>query len=223
MDRLASDTTHRSLLERLTAGKSIARFPFARLCSRLAECASLTRAYLRFDRLVSLEIAYLWFKGESIFPLVRLVLPVQDVNRRVYNVKETRIAKLFAGVLSVPESRFGMCQYQDKARVGKAAGDFGEAAKMSLEGRTTVPDPRPPLSPSPTLEEVNGLLTDLCHAESDADQRAIVLRMVRSFTPVEHKWLLRIILKDLKVRIRYESFLGQFHEVGLARSGYLLA
>lgn len=141
------------------------------------------------------------------------LLASQDVNRRTYNVKENRIAKLFAGVLKVPTSSFGMTQFKARSQVGEAAGDFGAAAERSLQGRTRVPDPRPPGSPGPTIAQVNAMLDRLAAAEGDLAQRAVVLELLQQLTPREHKWLLRIVLKDLKARIRHESFLSEFHEV----------
>ena len=137
----------------------------------------------------------------------------QDVNRRTYNVKENRIAKLFAGVLKVPTASFGMTQYKARSQVGEAAGDFGAAAERSLQGRTRVQDPRPAGSPGPTISQVNAMLDRLAAAEGDLAQRAVVLELLQQLTPREHKWLLRIVLKDLKARIRHESFLSEFHEV----------
>jgi len=128
-------------------------------------------------------------------------------------MKESRIAKVYASVLNVPAATFGMTQFKAKAQVGKAAGDFGAAAEVSLIGRTSVGDPRPPLNRGPTLADVNRTLDRLATADGDTEQRAAILHMIQTYTPLEHKWLLRIVLKDLKARIRHEAMLAHFHEV----------
>ncbi|KAA0169289.1 hypothetical protein FNF28_02243 [Cafeteria roenbergensis] len=214
MHRLSVTPSYMRTLEAVTHGKKIEDLPFSRLCDRLTKCstdASL-RPGTRFDALVPRDLAYLWYTGQSLFPLFRLIMPLQDVNRRTYNVKENRIAKLFAGVLKVPTSSFGMTQYKARSQVGEAAGDFGAAAERSLQGRTRVQDPRPAGSPGPTISQVNAMLDRLAAAEGDLAQRAVVLELLQQLTPREHKWLLRIVLKDLKARIRHESFLSEFHE-----------
>jgi DNA ligase 4 len=136
---------------------------------------------------------------------------VQDSRRRTYNVKEARIAKLYAEVLKVEPSTFGMVVFKNKAVVGEAAGDFGMAAERALQDRTRVRDPRPKSDPGPTVGQVNDWLTELSLAENDAQQKAVILALVQSMTPMEQRWLLRVLLKDLKARIRHEGFFAEMH------------
>jgi hypothetical protein len=84
MHRLVHIPQCREYLEDVSRGKTIEGLPFAVLCRRLQVCASDTSIKGRFDRfnvLLTPDIGFLWHQGQSLFPLVRLLLPLQ-VSRR---------------------------------------------------------------------------------------------------------------------------------------------
>jgi DNA ligase-4 len=55
------------------------------------------------------------------------------------------------------------------------------------------------------------LLDDLCKATDNQAKKIILSKVFNSSTLLEHKWLLRIILKDLKIGIGHETILKNYH------------
>ena len=79
MHRLSATPSNMKTLGAITEGKKIEDLPFSRLCDRLTKCSTDAglRPGTRFDALVPRDLAYLWFTGQSLFPLFRLILPLQ--------------------------------------------------------------------------------------------------------------------------------------------------
>ena len=95
-------------------------------------------------------------------------------------------------------------------------GDFAEVAYGILRQR--LPDREPGPNPSSnewlTIAELNRKLDalELAHAERTKDrQRAIFAELVRRATPREHRWLVCVLLKDVRCGLNVKSVLDTFH------------
>jgi len=79
MNRMFADKELLSECKAEAGDSKLEDYRFSRLCKALTACSERSdlKAHQRFDVLVPKHIAFLWFTGQSLFPLVRLILPLQ--------------------------------------------------------------------------------------------------------------------------------------------------
>lgn len=150
---------------------------------------------------------------DSFFPAMRLLLPQLDRDRPAYGVKETTLAKLYIDVLALskdsPDAQRLLLYKAPK--VAKAeAGDFASVAYLVLRKR--CPD-----KGSLTIADVNRHLDELSNAhalrgaEGSRRTRDVLRTLLRRTSASEQKWLVRMILKDMKMRMSEQSILSCYH------------
>ena len=159
--------------------------------------------------------------GESLFPLLRLVLPAIDSERGKYGLKQAMVAKTYVQALHLDkssESASRLINWKDPSKaqgveVSKmVVGDFGLILQDVLKSRV-----RSDFSEA-KLRDVNELLDNLAHAVSQADKTAIIReRILNQFSAMEQKWLARIIFSDLKIGLKHETVLNFFYPTALKR------
>jgi DNA ligase-4 len=159
--------------------------------------------------------------GESLYPLLRLVLPTIDSERGKYGLKQAMVAKTYVQALHLDKSSEAasrLINWKDPSKaqgveVSKmVVGDFGVILEDVLKSRV-----RSEFSDA-TLRDVNELLDSLAQAISTADKTAIIRdRMLNQFSAVEQKWLARIIFSDLKIGLKHETVLNHFYPTALKR------
>ncbi|KAH8925427.1 ATP-dependent DNA ligase [Atractiella rhizophila] len=166
--------------------------------------------------------------GMNLYPVIRLLLPDKDRRRNTYGVKETVLAKLYCKALkldpdrnssgrrllqwraptfSKSRSRWNKDNEQKKINV---SGDFSLVAYEIIKANVT-PKKRGEL----TVDEVNEYLDLLASLTPDKKHEAIEI-FADTLTPTEQKWIIRIILKDLKISMRETTVLGIFHKDAIA-------
>jgi DNA ligase-4 len=162
-----------------------------------------------------------YIDGESIFPLLRLILPLNDTERAKYGLKQALIAKTYVAALHLnkdSEAAKRLLNWKDPTKsqgveIAKLiSGDFGLILEEVLKERIgTEPS-------STTLGEVNLILDDLANAVSSEEKMNIIKhRVLDKFNAAEQKWLARIIFQDLKVGLKHENVLGAFYPAALKR------
>lgn len=146
----------------------------------------------------------------DLYPILRLIFPDSDPARGAYGLKEHALGRLFADVLALPDGEtkrlLGWKDPNLQARHNCTVGDFPSVLISVIE-------PRMPSIPSNKLKicDVNELLTKL-YQSTDPDTRKEIFRdLVYKASPVEIKWLIRMILKDMKISISVESILRHLH------------
>ena len=63
-----------------------------------------------------------------------------------------------------------------------------------------------------SLNQVNSLLDNLAQGFDNDQKKAVLTKMVNSTTVNEQKWLIKVILKDLKIGIGHEVILRSYHK-----------
>jgi DNA ligase-4 len=66
-----------------------------------------------------------------------------------------------------------------------------------------------------TVGDVNELLNRLANASNDQERLRVFEVFKKSFCATEQKWLVRIIIRDLKIGVRHEGLLKEFHPKAL--------
>jgi len=170
-----------------------------------------------------------WFAGrpgESIYPLVRLLLPNLDKERRgQFGMKEKALARAYLIALNIdpdkPEGQ-ALLHFSDPLKVAAHfkknechSGDFGTILAHVLKNRAKAEPPRPVDESETiladkkkiTLAEVNELLNCLADGKGKKDDK-IDRKWIGMFTAKEHKWLARMIAGDLKIGVSEKNVLG---------------
>eukprot|EP00903_Cladosiphon_okamuranus_P009258 g8834.t1 len=152
---------------------------------------------------------------ESAFPLMRLILPELDNLRDKYGMKTVKIASLFAE-LNFP-SKSGpwydrLQKYTDPEKnpsPGDARwqvpGDFALTLEYVLTQKK-----RGVSETKWTIGDVNKALTDLAAAPNDSRRRQVLNRIRSECSPMNQKWIVRVILKNLKINMK-KSVLNKIH------------
>jgi DNA ligase-4 len=159
--------------------------------------------------------------GESLYPLLRLVLPTIDSERGKFGLKQAMVAKTYVQALHLDktsEAATRLINWKDPSKahgveISKmVVGDFGVILEDVLKQRV-----RSEFSTA-TLKDINELLDDLAHAVTTNDKTTIIReRILDHFTAMEQKWLARIIFNDLKIGLKHETVLNHFYPGALKR------
>ena len=146
--------------------------------------------------------------GNDIYPAFRLIMPDKDRDRPVYGLKEAAIAKLLVKVLKIDaKSEDALHMTQWKSIVGgnrnSTAGDFAGRCFEVLDKRNELEGPG-----KMTIAEVNSLLDKLAASQNDRDQLPIFEKFFNNMNSHELKWLIRIIVKQMKVGATEKTIFG---------------
>ena len=156
---------------------------------------------------------------QSVFPLLRLILPPNDNTRKKYGLKQAAVASTYIDALqlnptSVDAKRIKF--WKDPSKLSsdvakKTYAELGEVLQDVLSTRISVENS------TCTISDVNNILDELA-AKSGVDQTAIIRgKILNTFSPVEQKWLMRIVFQDLKIGLKYENVLKELHPQCLPR------
>ncbi|ORX53424.1 ATP-dependent DNA ligase [Piromyces finnis] len=185
---------------------------FSNFCSLLETLQKKTgRATKIFQKDIIQRYFNKWrLYGGSLFPVIRLLLPHIDKKRLNYRIKEKTLSKIYVNVLCLPpESPDGRTlinwRIPGKAKM-KTVGDFASVLYGVLLKRSTFTG-----KSVLTISDINEKLDQLNQAESFDQQKDCMRSFYTSLTPLEQKWIVRIILKDLKIGLTENSILNIYH------------
>ncbi|KAM7184329.1 hypothetical protein V8F33_013053 [Rhypophila sp. PSN 637] len=159
--------------------------------------------------------------GNDFYPAMRLILPDKDRDRGVYGLKESTLGKLLVKVIKIDKNSadgYALMHWKlpGNARPGGApgagnanqgtAGDFAGRCFEVLIKRQMLIKPG-----DMTIGEVNVELDRLAGASGEAEQLPIFEKFYQRMNAEEMMWLVRIILKDMRVGATERTFLGLWH------------
>lgn len=149
--------------------------------------------------------------GNDIYPAMRLILPDSDRDRSVYRLKEQTIAKLLIKLMKIsPKSEDGHSllnwKVPGKSASSRLAGDFAGRCYEALKKRPLKTE-----SGEMRVGEVNVLLDKLAGVGVEAEQMPIFQEFYRRMNPEEMQWLIRIILKQMKIGATERTMLNAWH------------
>lgn len=150
--------------------------------------------------------------GQSVFPLVRLLLPLYDTERQRYGLKQATVAKTYVDALQLnrtSQDAQRLLHWKDQSKLqkgnsnGAVGGDFCNILEDVLKSRVRQD------ASTATLGDINELLNKLTECFGEAGKVSFIReRVLTKFSAREQKWLMRIIFQDLKIGIKLESVLG---------------
>ncbi|KAL3495196.1 ATP dependent DNA ligase domain-containing protein [Aspergillus germanicus] len=149
--------------------------------------------------------------GDDIYPAFRLILPDKDRDRAMYGMKEKMIGKMLVKIMKIDknsEDGFNLLNWKlpGQAAASSMAGDFAGRCYDVLSKRPLRADVG-----SMLIEEVNEKLDQLSTASKEEQQLPILADFYRRMNPEELMWLIRIILRQMKVGATERTFFDVWH------------
>ncbi|KAI0497035.1 hypothetical protein KFK09_023363 [Dendrobium nobile] len=157
------------------------------------------------------------YTGRDYFSAIRLILPSLDRERGTYGLKESALAAALVDALAISkdsEDALRLINWRKGgARTGANVGNFALVAADVLFSPLFLILQRRQGSASGglTIREVNDALDQLSLREGRGDKAAVLSGLIKKTNAVEMKWILMIILKDLKLGISEKSIFHEFH------------
>ncbi|KAF0288749.1 DNA ligase 4 [Amphibalanus amphitrite] len=192
-----------------------ARVPFGdfcTLCERLAGAPSKPRRLEVWRRfLARYRPQVLPSGGDSAFTLLRLLLPDRDRERGSYGAKHHRLTELYTAALGLPRASAAgqqLLRYRADGGHQHGAGDFGETLQHVLLHRCPQQDS------GWSMQRIDDTLSRLAEMNRTNDRPGMqetMQQLVRTLSAREHKWLARIILKEMHLGLDANSLLREFH------------
>lgn len=182
---------------------------FTTLCSVLKTMEATSKSDKKLDLLFSANLRTQVGEGD-LYPLIRLVLP-QLERERTYMLKEKKIAKIYIQVLGLaPISKDAqrLEHFNDPKIVdSKSVGDFAAVLYEVVLYRSGTSKSKQ----KHTIRDVNELLDALVQADSNAARKKVFMKLATEYAAGEQKWIIRVVLKDLKIGLRHERVLKFIH------------
>ncbi|XP_061780188.1 DNA ligase 4 [Nerophis lumbriciformis] len=147
---------------------------------------------------------------DSFYPAMRLIVPSFERERMAYGIKESMLAKLYIDVLCLPKNgpeANKLLNYRAPTTSQGESGDFAGMAYFVLKKRCTGQGKL-------SLQEVNDFLDSVAINNASKKKDLVkksLLHLIQQSSALEQKWLIRIILKDMKLGISKETVLQVFH------------
>jgi DNA ligase-4 len=168
-------------------------------------CEQLSKTTKHDKRRELITRMFATWRGDK-FLLMRLLLPHLDKERQSYGMKESVLARMYVDLLTIAvtsEHARQLLQWK-RPSSGHASGDFAGVVEQALHSRLRS-------SSTLTVGDLNRALDDLARAVDRADKKAVLNRLLLNSTAREQKWIVRIILKELKLGVSEKTFLKAFH------------
>ncbi|KAK1992132.1 DNA ligase I [Colletotrichum falcatum] len=154
--------------------------------------------------------------GNDIYPAFRLIMPDKDRDRGNYGLKENAIGKLLVKLMKIDknsEDGYSLLHWKlpGNTAASRMAGDFAGRCFEVLSKRpmrTEVGDL--------TIAEVNELLDKLPASTGELENLEVFEVFYERMNSEELMWLIRIVLKQMKVGATERTFLDLWHPDGEA-------
>ncbi|KAK3196709.1 DNA ligase (ATP) [Lecanicillium sp. MT-2017a] len=152
--------------------------------------------------------------GSDFYPALRLILPDKDRDRGVYGLKENAIGKLLVKLMKIDknsEDGYNLLHWKlpGQTTASRLAGDFAGRCFEVISKRpmrTEVGDM--------TIAEVNEQLDKLAASAGEGENLRVFETFYNRMNAEEMMWLIRIVLKQMKVGATEKTFLYLWHPDG---------
>jgi DNA ligase-4 len=151
--------------------------------------------------------------GNDFYPAMRLIIPEKDRDRAMYGLKEKAIARVLIKLTKISKDSDDakhMLNWKLPGQLHKAsastAGDFAGRCYEVLSSRQL----RPEFSDM-SIGEVNNALDKLSQLGAEDEQVKIFQRFYRRMNAEEMTWLIRMILRQMKIGATEKTFLNIWH------------
>ncbi|KAH6976066.1 hypothetical protein BKA56DRAFT_75069 [Ilyonectria sp. MPI-CAGE-AT-0026] len=152
--------------------------------------------------------------GNDFYPALRLILPDKDRDRGVYGLKENAIGKLLVKLMKIDknsEDGYNLLHWKlpGQTVASRLAGDFAGRCFEVISKR-----PMRTEVGNMTIAEVNEQLDKLAASAGEAENLHVFQTFYNRMNAEELMWLVRIVLKQMKVGATEKTFLDLWHPDG---------
>lgn len=152
--------------------------------------------------------------GNDFYPALRLILPDKDRDRGVYGLKENAIGKLLVKLMKIDknsEDGYNLLHWKipGQTMAARLAGDFAGRCFEVISKRPMRTDPG-----DMTIAEVNEQLDKLAASGGEAENLRVFETFYNRMNAEELMWLIRIVLKQMKIGATERTFLYLWHPDG---------
>lgn len=155
------------------------------------------------------EIVSLWRQkcGKNIFPCFRLLLPESD-SARIFRLKEKKLALEILQILHIDrKSEDGQAMLNWKGGYMAGTGDFPRRCRENILKRHGKKE-----YSNLNLDDINELLDDLVRLHTQkGGQKKVLEMMIKKLNAHEIYWMIKIIIKSMKIRMTEKSILDCWH------------
>ncbi|ERL89681.1 hypothetical protein D910_07044 [Dendroctonus ponderosae] len=142
---------------------------------------------------------------QCMFSILRLIVPKLDRERDSYGLQEKKISRILIKMLALPKNTQQMLSIQDGCL---PVGDYADMVYSVIHSyisqyKTTL-----------TVLELNKCLDDIVARTNEAQVEEIVMKLFKKCSAEDSKWIIRIILKRLKLSIDENQILNCYHKDG---------
>ena len=157
--------------------------------------------------------------GDDIYPAFRLIVPLQDRDRAMYGLKESKIASILVKVMGIPRiapdaQSLLKWKLPSRTSANDTSGDFAARCYEVFKIRHRRSEPG-----NMTISEVNERL-DRLSLENGEGQQKLFLEFYQKMSPIELQWLVRIILRQMKVGATERTLFNVWHPDAQKLFGY---
>ena len=142
----------------------------------------------------------------TLFQFYRLLFPKLDRLRSTYGIAEVFISKLYVDILQLPQKEKLMLKHwknpnfiPSPAPVGDYVGLLKYIITKRVINNATI-----------TINILNEYLTKLNRTRDKDERSKILTKIIKECTAEEQRWIISIILKDLKIGLSFDSFFKNF-------------
>ena len=151
---------------------------------------------------------------DDMHALLQLLLPAFDRDR-IFFLKEAALAEAYTqslGIKGTPDA-LKLKFWRNPQQAGTNSGQFGELVEEVVKQRCAS-------KMSITINEVNSFLDELSQAARSTEgkqsttqlQSVVFVKLIDRINANGHKWLCKIILKDLKIGLSEKTVFKSLHE-----------
>jgi len=151
--------------------------------------------------------------GNDIYPAMRLIIPEKDRDRAMYGLKEKAIAKVLIKLTRIgkdSDDAKHMLNWKLPSQLHKSststAGDFAGRCYEVLSSRQLKTE-----YGDMSIAEVNNALDKLSQVGAEGEQVKIFQRFYRRMNAEEMTWLIRMVLRQMKIGATEKTFLDIWH------------
>lgn len=188
--------------------------PFVKLCEKFERVCQESNK-MRCLKILFTQSLHDHLKGFSIFPIMRLILPQLDRERSAYGIKIATMSKLYIKVLGLSASNPSaqrLRNWKDPRKYNnryggkssQSSGDFPALLEEELQRRANQ-------GGTATIGWVNSMLDKLALINGQEALERWLLEIFSQCSANEQKWIVRIVLKDMKIRLKHERVLNFYH------------
>nr|CAI5853355.1 unnamed protein product [Callosobruchus analis] len=145
----------------------------------------------------------------NFYQVLRLFLPNFDRERDSFNMKEAKMSRVLTKLLDLPPGHDRNVLSKSYLMAGQAT-DFGDVVYSVI--RKYLQSYKNQL----TVDDVNNFLDDLTKKRNDQEAEQAMMQMFQKVPAENIRWIIRIILKDLKLGVSSNTILNCYHRDGAA-------